>query len=112
MVTRSHVQTNTTQVHTCMHESSQQIHTRFKLVCVARAGTLQPHKWENAMTIDTKTWGFRRNSNLAAYVTIENLVWQLVSTVRWVRFVWGIYMYIILYSGFECCLVIVEGLLF
>jgi alpha-L-fucosidase len=45
-------------------------------------GTLQPHKWENAMTIDYGTWGFRRNSNLSQYLPMENLVWQLVSTVR------------------------------
>lgn len=45
-------------------------------------GVLQPHKWENAMTIDTKSWGYRRNSNLSAYISIDNLIWQLVSTVR------------------------------
>ena len=45
-------------------------------------GTLQSHKWENAMTVDTHTWGFRRNSNLSAYISIEDLIWQLVSTVR------------------------------
>ena len=44
--------------------------------------TLQPHKWENAMTIDESTWGFRRNSNLTKYLSIENIVWQLVTTVR------------------------------
>ena len=49
---------------------------------IAHAGTLQSHKWENAMTIDYGTWGFRRNSNLTRYLPMENLVWQLVSTVR------------------------------
>ena len=27
-------------------------------------GVLQPHKWENAMTIDKVSWGFRRNINI------------------------------------------------
>ena len=34
------------------------------------------------MTIDEGSWGFRRNSNLSRYLSIENIVWQLVSTVR------------------------------
>ena len=46
------------------------------------SATLQHHKWENAMTIDAHSWGFRRNSILSDYLPIENLVWQLVSTVR------------------------------
>ncbi|CAG9829563.1 unnamed protein product [Diabrotica balteata] len=44
-------------------------------------GTLQQHKWENAMTIDHKSWGFRRNAKLSDYMTIEELLYQLVSTV-------------------------------
>uniref|UniRef100_A0A6P7FAU7 Putative alpha-L-fucosidase n=1 Tax=Diabrotica virgifera virgifera TaxID=50390 RepID=A0A6P7FAU7_DIAVI len=44
-------------------------------------GTLQQHKWENAMTIDYKSWGFRRNAKLSDYMTIEALLYQLVSTV-------------------------------
>ncbi|KAJ8974173.1 hypothetical protein NQ317_004850 [Molorchus minor] len=44
-------------------------------------GSLQPHKWENAMTIDKKSWGFRRNANLADYMTISELISQLASTV-------------------------------
>ncbi|CAG9862294.1 unnamed protein product [Phyllotreta striolata] len=44
-------------------------------------GTLQKHKWENAMTIDKQSWGFRRNAKLSDYYTIEELIKELVSTV-------------------------------
>ena len=42
---------------------------------------LQKHKWENCMTIDRKSWGFRRNAALEDYMTVEELVKELVSTV-------------------------------
>ncbi|XP_012256891.2 alpha-L-fucosidase [Athalia rosae] len=44
-------------------------------------GVLQPHKWENCMTIDKKSWGFRRNAPLADYLTLKELVKELVVTV-------------------------------
>ncbi|XP_014210493.1 alpha-L-fucosidase [Copidosoma floridanum] len=44
-------------------------------------GVLQKHKWENAMTIDKKSWGFRRNAPLEDYFTLEEIIKELVITV-------------------------------
>ncbi|XP_001603580.1 alpha-L-fucosidase-like [Nasonia vitripennis] len=44
-------------------------------------GTLQLHKWENAMTIDRKSWGYRRNAELSDYFSLKDLVKELVTTV-------------------------------
>ncbi|XP_014260742.1 alpha-L-fucosidase [Cimex lectularius] len=44
-------------------------------------GTLQNHKWENAMTIDSSTWGYNRVSNIDDYLTPQDLIDTLVSTV-------------------------------
>ena len=44
-------------------------------------GTLQPHKWENCLTIDKQSWGFRRNAALSDYLTTYDLVKELAETV-------------------------------
>lgn len=44
-------------------------------------GVLQSHKWENAMTIDSESWGYRPDAPLAAYINTNDLIKQLVSTV-------------------------------
>ncbi|XP_064599860.1 alpha-L-fucosidase-like [Liolophura sinensis] len=44
-------------------------------------GVLQKHKWENAMTLDTKSWGFRRNAPLTDYLDMENLTQILAETI-------------------------------
>lgn len=46
-------------------------------------GKLQKMKWENATTIDRHSWGFRREANLKDYFTIEELIKQLATTVRY-----------------------------
>ncbi|XP_046401270.1 alpha-L-fucosidase-like isoform X2 [Ischnura elegans] len=44
-------------------------------------GTLETHKWENAMTLDKDSWGYRRNATLNDYLSIEELIKTLVTTV-------------------------------
>jgi len=44
-------------------------------------GVLQKHKWENCMTLDRQSWGFRRNAAFADYLSIEELLLDLASTV-------------------------------
>ena len=60
-------------VTTCLHIVTQ-------MCCPS--GKLQNHKWENAMTVDKLSWGYRRNADIMDYLTIEELLYQLVSTVR------------------------------
>ncbi|XP_043242495.1 alpha-L-fucosidase-like [Amphibalanus amphitrite] len=43
-------------------------------------GTLQDHKFENCFTLDG-AWGYRRDSPLASYKSIENTLYQVISTV-------------------------------
>lgn len=45
-------------------------------------GKLQKRKWENAMTIDSQSWGYRRNANIGDYLSIEQLITTIVETVR------------------------------
>jgi len=44
-------------------------------------GVLQPHKWENAMTLDRLSWGYRREAALADYLSIEELLQTLAETI-------------------------------
>ena len=43
--------------------------------------SLVGHAWENAFTIDTVSWGYRRNAVLADYMTTEQVVETVVQTV-------------------------------
>ena len=45
-------------------------------------GVLQKHKWENCMTVDRHSWGYRRNTTLADFLTMDDLTSILASTVR------------------------------
>ncbi|XP_067674057.1 alpha-L-fucosidase-like isoform X2 [Haliotis asinina] len=44
-------------------------------------GTLQPRKWENAMTIDKKSWGFRRKAILEDFLTMTEIIETFAETV-------------------------------
>lgn len=37
-------------------------------------GTLQPRKWENALTIDKQSWGHRDNAGLDDFLTTKELI--------------------------------------
>ncbi|KFM70007.1 Alpha-L-fucosidase, partial [Stegodyphus mimosarum] len=43
--------------------------------------TLQKHKFENAMTLDKNSWGYRRNIALSDFHTIEELITIMTETV-------------------------------
>ena len=45
-------------------------------------GVKQNHKFENAMTIDKYSWGFRRNARLEDYLTMDELIHTFIVTVR------------------------------
>ncbi|PVD24700.1 hypothetical protein C0Q70_15185 [Pomacea canaliculata] len=44
-------------------------------------GHLQKRKWENAMTLDKQSWGFRRNMVIADVLSMEELLATFASTV-------------------------------
>ncbi|XP_050412135.1 alpha-L-fucosidase isoform X3 [Patella vulgata] len=44
-------------------------------------GKLQSRKWENAMTIDRRSWGYRRNAQLSDYLSTEELLSTFIETV-------------------------------
>ncbi|KAK7101787.1 alpha-L-fucosidase-like [Littorina saxatilis] len=44
-------------------------------------GKLQKRKWENAMTLDKQSWGYRRRVELSDVLTMEDLLETFVSTV-------------------------------
>ena len=41
----------------------------------------QTRKWENAMTLDTQSWGYRRNAKLRDYFTAK----VIFQNTRWVK---------------------------
>jgi len=46
------------------------------------AGIVQKHKFEGCVPIDQTSWGYRRNSAVANYMTTSQIIAQLVQTVR------------------------------
>ena len=61
---------------TCHHGSFYTCSDRYN------PGTKVSHKWENAMTLDRFSWGYRRNARTAEdYLSFAELLSQLTSTV-------------------------------
>ena len=52
------------------------------LCCRYNPGVLQPRKWENAMTIDKGSWGYRRNADVGSYLTQFEMIKTLAETIR------------------------------
>lgn len=50
--------------------------------CRYNPGVLQKHKWENAMTLDSGSWGYRRNVDLSAFLTRAELIQTMAQTIR------------------------------
>ena len=48
-----------------------------------RPNTVQKHKWENAMTLDKYSWGYRRNSALYELFSTEELIREIIQTVAY-----------------------------
>ncbi|XP_077504206.1 alpha-L-fucosidase-like [Amblyomma americanum] len=44
-------------------------------------GVLQPHKWENCMTLDRQSWGYRRDAALTDIFSIQELITTLVESI-------------------------------
>ncbi|KAK3612039.1 hypothetical protein CHS0354_021720 [Potamilus streckersoni] len=53
------------------------------LTCTDRynPGKLQKRKWENAMTLDIDSWGYRRTATLEDYLTMDNITQILAQTI-------------------------------
>lgn len=45
-------------------------------------GKLQKRKWENAMTLDRYSWGFRRDASIADFLSMEELLETVLNTIR------------------------------
>ena len=58
------------------------VSTLFKFSFLYNKDKLQSHKWENAFTVDKSSWGFRREAVYNNFLTIEEILEQIVSTVR------------------------------
>jgi alpha-L-fucosidase len=44
-------------------------------------GVLQERKWENAFTLDRTSWGHRESSNFSEYMTTQEVIKEIVTTV-------------------------------
>lgn len=61
-------------------------------------GVLQLHKWENAMTIDKRSWGHRANAKLEDFLTSEELIEGKISQPPLFPHSW-FYIFYLLYAS-------------
>ncbi|XP_071815087.1 alpha-L-fucosidase-like isoform X1 [Apostichopus japonicus] len=59
----------------CKHGGYFTCHDRYN------PGVLQNHKWENAMTIDKSSWGFRRDTVIKDFLTMKDITKTLAETI-------------------------------
>lgn len=59
----------------CQHGDFYNCQDRFN------PGVLQSHKWENAFTLDRDSWGQRYDLTLKNFMTIEEVISEVVTTV-------------------------------
>ncbi|KAF0294882.1 Alpha-L-fucosidase [Amphibalanus amphitrite] len=59
----------------CAHGDFFTCHDRYN------PGVLQKHKWENCMTVDRYSWGYRREAKLADMLTMDDLTKELAETI-------------------------------
>ena len=52
------------------------------LFCYFQTGTLMTRKFENAMKLDWKSWGYRRDTTLKEVISIEKLLQDIAETIR------------------------------
>lgn len=45
------------------------------------SGVLQKHKWENAMTIDKVSWGYRQEAKIEDFLTVAEIVKGMIFIV-------------------------------
>ena len=78
--TQTHTRTHTHVPHSwggdalCHHGSYYTCADRFL------PSSLVGHKWENALTLDLQSWGWRRNAVLSDFMTTAQLIAQVVQT--------------------------------
>ena len=61
----------------------QFLHAHVTTITYTLPGTLQKFKWEDCMTVQKGSWGYKRNTDINGYHTAEELINQLVIAVRY-----------------------------
>jgi len=56
---------------------------QFVLIQYIFVGVLQKRKFEGGLTIDRYTWGYRRNSNLADFLSVHEIISHFASVIRY-----------------------------